>query len=55
MWDPEPEIFDDMDEHDFEHEPEGFSTDFGMDSEMGVLSEGDAFDEYSSYFEDDEQ
>ena len=54
MWDPEPDIFDDMDEQDFEHDSEGFSTDFGLDSEMGVLSDGEAFDEYSSYLDDED-
>lgn len=53
MWDHDPEIFDDMDEHDFEHEPEEDMTDFDLDSEMEVLSDGDAFDEYNSYFDDE--
>jgi hypothetical protein len=53
MWDPDPEIFDDMDEHDFEHEPEEDMTSFDLDSEMEVLSDGEAFDEYSSYFDDE--
>lgn len=55
MWDPEPDMFDDMDEPDFEHESMGDMTDFGMDSDMGVLSDGEAFDEYSSYFNDDDE
>lgn len=54
MWDHDPELFDDMDEHDFEHEPDDDLEDFGLDSEMGVLTEGEAFDEYSSYFDDED-
>lgn len=54
MWDPDPDIFDDMDEPDFEHESEEDFTDFELDSEMGVLSDSEAFDEYSSYFDDED-
>ncbi|UCF15837.1 MAG: hypothetical protein JSW59_20770 [Phycisphaerales bacterium] len=53
MWDPDPDVFDDMDEHDFEHESQEDMADFGLDSEMGVLTEGEAFDEYSSYFDEE--
>ncbi len=53
MWDEDPDIYEEMDEHDLEHESGDDFADFGADSEIGVLGEGEAFDEYSSYLDDE--
>jgi len=51
MWDDDPDVIDAIDEHDFENESDDDLADFEMDSEMGELTEAEALDEYSSFFE----
>jgi hypothetical protein len=51
MWDEDPDIFEEMNEHDLGHESAEDFADFGLDSEMGELTEAEAFDEYNSYFD----
>ena len=48
MWDEDPDIFEEMGEHDLGHES---AADFGFDSEMGELTEAETLDEYNSYFD----
>ena len=54
MWDDDPDIIDAIDEHDFEYESAEDFADFGMDSDMGELTEAEALDDYSSFFEYEE-
>ena len=51
MWDEDPDVFEEMDEPDLGPESSEELADFGFDSEMGELSEAEALDEYSSYFD----
>ena len=51
MWDEDPDIFEEMDEHDLGHESLGDFADFGHDSGIGELTEDEALDEYNSYFD----
>lgn len=53
MWDEDPDIFDAMDEHEFENDSVDDFADLELASEMGELSEGEAFEEYGSYFDDE--
>jgi len=50
-WHEDPDIFEEMDEHDLGHESAEDSADLGFDSEMGELAEDEALDEYNSYFD----
>ena len=51
MWDEDPDVFEEMDEHDLRHESAEEIADFGFDSEMRELSEAEALDEFNSYFD----
>lgn len=51
MWDEDPDIFDEMDEQEIEHESGEDFADFALDSDMGEFNEAEALDEYSSYFD----
>jgi hypothetical protein len=53
MWDEDPDVFEELDEHDLGHESSDDVGDFGFDSEMGEFSEAEALDEYNSYFDFD--
>ena len=52
MWNEDPDIFDALEEHDFEHEAADDFHDLEHESEVAELEDdGEAFDEYDTYLD----
>lgn len=53
MRDEEPDIFEALEEHDFEYESADDFADLEHESEIAEFDDEDAFDEYSKYLDYD--